>query len=121
MIDNKQYQINGFNIIQVSDAYLEGFDGMNYEAAQFYEFPHRLGKQDILINEESGFNLKVHTIIHEITECKWMREGLKYWTAHTFAEVAENDPVNLEQTSSFIYRNIELYEYLLTGTGDSQL
>lgn len=110
-----------YTIRQVSDDYLEGYDGFNYEAAQALGFDRQIAPNEILLNKTSDFTLKVHTIIHEIAESKKMKEGVSYWQAHVYAEKMENNFDNLKAMYDYIFNHKEFYDWLLTGTGDSQL
>jgi hypothetical protein len=111
----------GYTIRQVSDEYLAGYDGFNYEAAGELGFNKHVAKDEILLNKTLDFTLKVHTIIHEITESTWMKKGLDYFSAHLKAEKAENDFENLKAMFDYIFMHKEFYDWLLTGTGDAQL
>jgi hypothetical protein len=115
-------EFQGYTIRQVSDEYLAGYDGFNYEAAQELKFDRPIAFNEILLNHTLDFTLKVHTILHEITESTWMRRGLIYFQAHLKAEKAENDFENLKAMFEYIFNHKELYDWLTNGgTSDTEL
>ena len=116
------YLFNGYTLRQLSDRAMEGYDGLNYQAAQVFGVDNIIiNENEILLNETSGFTLKIHTIIHEITESRKMKDGWSYWDAHKHAEKMENDFGNLKKMFTYVFNNRDFYEWLNSGTGDGQL
>ena len=105
----------------VSDEYLAGYDGLNYEAAQFLGFDKTIEPNEILINNTLDFTLKVHTIIHEIAESKKMRCGWEYFPAHEHAEKMESEFINLKVMFNYIFSHREFYDWLSSGSSDAAL
>jgi hypothetical protein len=113
---------SGYTIRQVSDDYLAGYDGFNFEAAQELKLDRKIEKDEILLNQTRDFTLKVHTIIHEVTESVWMKKGLPYFQAHLKAEKAENNFDNLKEMFDFIFSHKKFYDWLLCGkSADGEL
>lgn len=93
-----------YKIIFVPSNIIAGYDGMNYYAAQELGFDYSFDKDQILVNKELSFLFKIQTIIHEITEINYMKQGVHYWRAHKHAYEAENDK-----------NKIKLFETALKG------
>jgi hypothetical protein len=74
-----------FKIRFVGDRLLKDYAGMNYYAAKSMGFKPGMKKNVIYIDKNLKGKTKTNTIVHEICEANLMRNGMKYWTAHTRA------------------------------------
>lgn len=118
------YKFGTYILKLVPDAYIYGYDGFNYEAAKLLDMDFKIQPNEILINKTIDFTLKIHTIIHEITECKHLMamKNPKYGPAHKIAEKAENEYVNLKHMFDLAFKDKKLYNFLSdAGTADQQL
>jgi hypothetical protein len=114
---SKEFKFWDFVITQKSNDYMLDYWGMNFEASKSEGFDKvmKMKKDEILINSSLHFWDKIHTIIHEITECKKMRSGLNFVSAHTYALYAEDKEENLKELSNLVNSEYGFMKYLIKG------
>jgi len=75
----------------VSTRIMEGYAGMNPEAAKVFHFTPKPKPNEILIDRTLKGEWKIRTIKHELIEKGLMDKGWPYWKAHEYADRHEQD------------------------------